>query len=306
MQTTLERQLPETAPAAEVRLSGLRKTYRTPAGEVEAVRGVELAIARGETVALLGPNGAGKSTTIDLLLGLQAPDAGAVTVFGEPPAAAIARGGIGAMLQSGGLLPFLTVRELLAMVAALYPAPLDVDEALALARVEEIAGRRTERLSGGQTQRVRFALALVSDPQLLVLDEPTAGMDVEARHAFWLAVRGLGRTILFATHYLEEAERYADRVVLLARGRVVADGPTTEIRARAGTRTIRVTLPAVPLEELERLPGVAGAERRGDAVVLACTDADAALRALLVAHPLARDVEVGATGLEEAFLELTR
>jgi len=194
------------------------------------------------------------------------------------------------------------------MTAAFYARPLDVDEALALAGVEEFADRRTEKLSGGQAQRARFALALVGDPELLVLDEPTAGMDVEARQSFWRTVRGLARenrTILFATHYLEEADLYADRVVLMARGRVVADGPPTEIKAMVGTRTIRATLPDVPLEQLEGLPGVASAERRGESVVLVCTDSDAAIRALLAHHPHARDIEIRGAALEEAFLELT-
>jgi ABC-2 type transport system ATP-binding protein len=291
-----------------IELHNLRKTYRTPSGEVEAVREVDLAIARGETVALLGPNGAGKSTTIDILLGLQSPDAGTVAVFGQPPADAIAHGRIGAMLQTGGLIHHLTVRELLTMVASLYPVPLDVDETIALARIEQIAARRTEKLSGGQTQRVRFALALVGDPDLLVLDEPTAGMDVEARHAFWTTARGLaahGRTILFATHYLEEAERYADRAVLMARGRVVADGSTTAINAMVGTRTIRATLPEVSLEQLERLPGAASVDRRGDVVVLSCFDSDSALRALLAEQPHAQDIEINGAGLEQAFLQLT-
>jgi ABC-2 type transport system ATP-binding protein len=196
----------------------------------------------------------------------------------------VAQGRIGVMLQSGGLLRELTVRELVTMMAALYSDPLGVDEALALAGATEFAGRRTEKLSGGERQRVRFAISLVGDPELLVLDEPTAGMDVEARHRFWTAARKLaaeGRTILFATHYLEEADDYADRVVLMSRGQIVADGPPTEIKAMVGTRTIRATLPDAPLEALERLPGVTKAERRGEAFVLVCTDTDAAVRALL-------------------------
>ena len=306
MLTALEPTGTETA--AGVRLRGLRKAYDTPSGTVEAVRDVDLEIAPGETVALLGPNGAGKSTTIDMLLGLQQPDAGTVGVFGAPPHEAVAHGRIGAMLQSGGLLDHLTVRELLTMVANLYPAPLAVGEALARAGVEELAERRTERLSGGQTQRVRFALALVSDPELLVLDEPTVGMDVEARHAFWTAVRGLaggGATVLFATHYLEEADRYADRVVLMARGEVVADGPATEIKAMVGTRMIRATLPNASPARLEALPGVVSVERRGAAVALSCSDSDVAIRALLAAEPDARDIEIGGAALEQAFLQLT-
>jgi ABC-2 type transport system ATP-binding protein len=291
-----------------ITLRGLKKSYRTPQGPVEAVREVSVHVGAGETVALLGPNGAGKSTTVDLLLGLQEPDDGSVEVFGGPPQRAVCDGRIGAMLQGGGVLRDLAVRELLAMMAALFPRPLPVDDTLELARLGALADRRTERLSGGETQRVRFAVALVSDPDLLVLDEPTVGMDVESRRAFWDTVRDLsdsGKTVLFATHYLEEADAYADRALLMARGRIVADGPTNEIKALVGTRTIRATLPGVPAETLATLPGVARAERRGDTVVLVCTNSDAALRELLATHPRARDVEVRGAGLEEAFVQLT-
>jgi ABC-2 type transport system ATP-binding protein len=193
-------------------------------------------------------------------------------------------------------------------MASLYPAPLAVDDVLELTGIGDISGRRTQKLSGGQTQRVRFALALVSNPDLLVLDEPTAAMDVEGRHGFWAAMREFaagGRTVLFATHYLEEADSYADRVVLMAKGIVVADGPPTEIKAMVGNRTIRATLPLASPEELERLPGVTHAERRGDAVVLVCSNSDSAIRALLDAFPAAKDIEISGAGLEEAFLELT-
>jgi ABC-2 type transport system ATP-binding protein len=307
MTLTLER-TQNPAVASSIELQGLRKSFRTPAGIVEAVRGVDVVVAPGETLALLGPNGAGKSTTIDLMLGLQRPDGGTTTLFGRPPADAVAQGRIGVMLQSGGLLRELTVRELVTMMAALYPAPIGVDDALALAGATEVAGRRTEKLSGGERQRVRFAISLVGDPELLVLDEPTAGMDVEARRGFWTAARNLaaeGRTILFATHYLEEADNYADRVVLMSRGQVVADGPPTEIKSMVGTRTIRATLPEAPLETLERLPGVTKAERRGEAIVLVCSDSDAAVRALLAGFPAARDIEIEGAGLEDAFLRLT-
>jgi ABC-2 type transport system ATP-binding protein len=291
-----------------ITLRGLKKTHRTPQGPVEAVRDVSVHVGAGETVALLGPNGAGKTTTVDLLLGLQDPDDGSVDVFGGPPQRAVSDGRIGAMLQGGGVLRDLTVRELLAMMAALFPRPLPVDETLELARLGALAERRTERLSGGETQRLRFAVALVSDPDLLVLDEPTVGMDVESRRAFWETVRdlsGSGKTVLFATHYLEEADAYADRALLMARGRIVADGPTNEIKALVGTRTIRASLPGVPAETLATLPGVAGAERRGDTVVLVCTDSDAALRELLATQPRAHDVEVRGAGLEDAFVQLT-
>jgi ABC-2 type transport system ATP-binding protein len=288
--------------------SGLRKTYRTSNGPIEAVRGVDIAIEPGETVALLGPNGAGKSTTIDMLLGLTRPDGGSVTLFGSPPAAAVDRGAVGAMLQTGSLIRDLTVRELLAQMASLYPDALDVEETLELVGIAGIASQRTQKLSGGQSQRVRFALALVANAELLVLDEPTVGMDVQSRHAFWETMRGAaahGRTVLFATHYLEEADAYADRAVLMASGRIVADGPTTEIKAMVGTRTIRATLPEVSESELEQLPGVSRAERRGESIALACTDSDEAIRALLDRYRQVRDIEIRGAGLEEAFLELT-
>ena len=292
----------------DIRLQGLTKSFRTPHGVVEAVKGIDVDIARGETVALLGPNGAGKSTTIDMLLGLLPPDRGSVSIFGRPPREAIDAGWVGAMLQTGALIRDLSVRELIAMMAALYPSPLPVDEVLSLTGVEDIADRRTQKLSGGQTQRVRFAVALVSNPELLVLDEPTVAMDVEGRHAFWTTMREFasrGKTVLFATHYLEEADDYADRAVLMARGSIVADGPTTEIKAMVGTRRIRATIPDVDVAALEALPGVASAERRGEAVVLRCSDSDAAIRALLDRFPEARDIEIAGAGLEEAFLQLT-
>jgi ABC-2 type transport system ATP-binding protein len=267
-----------------------------------------LSIARGETVALLGPNGAGKSTTIDMMLGLARPDAGNVSVFGRSPREAVDAGAVGAMLQTGELVRDLSVRELISLVASLYGEPMDVDDALALAGLTDVADQRTQKLSGGQTQRTRFATAVVCDPQLLVLDEPTVAMDAQGRRDFWAAMReyaARGRTVLFATHYLEEADANADRAVLLAGGLIVADGPTTEIKARVGTRTIRATLPEAGLDELRALPGVATAERHGDAVTLRCTDSDAAIRALVQDYAAARDIEIAGAGLEEAFLELT-
>ena len=212
------------------------------------------------------------------------------------------------MLQTGGLIRDLTVRELVSMMAALYPRPLEVDRVLELAEINDIGDRRTQKLSGGQTQRVRFAVALIGDPDLLVLDEPTVGMDVESRQAFCTTMRDFaarGRTVLFATHYLDEADAYADRAVLMARGSVVADGPPTEIKAMVGTRTIRATLPDVDVAELERLPGVTSAELRGESVVLVCSDSDLTIRALLERFPTARDLEIAGAGLEEAFLRLT-
>jgi ABC-2 type transport system ATP-binding protein len=294
---------------SSIELQGLTKTYRGGSGgPVHAVRGIDVSIARGETVALLGPNGAGKSTTIDMMLGLTRPDAGEVRVFGRTPREAVDAGTVGAMLQTGELIRDLSVGELISLVASLYREPMDAGEVLSLAGLTEVADQRTQKLSGGQTQRVRFAIALVSDPELLVLDEPTVAMDAQGRRDFWAAMRAYaarGRTILFATHYLEEADANADRAVLMAQGRIVADGPTTEIKGRVGTRTIRATLPEAALGALEALAGVSSAERHGEAVILRCADSDAAVRALLGDYPSARDIEITGAGLEEAFLELT-
>jgi ABC-2 type transport system ATP-binding protein len=295
------------APAVAAR--GLYKTYVTAGAPVHAVAGLDLEVTAGETVALLGPNGAGKSTTLDMVLGLCVPDAGEVRLSGVSPAEAVRTGRIAAMLQTGGLLRDLSVHELVELVGSFYPAPRPIDDVLAAAGLEEIADRRTQRLSGGQAQRVRFAMALVTGAKLLVLDEPTVGLDVEARRDFWRVIRAAaagGTTIIFATHYLDEADANADRIVLLARGKVVADGPATEIKARIGRRSINATLPDVEPAELLALPGVSTAERHGDAVRLGCTDSDAALRALLARHAAARDIDVTGAGLEQAFLELTK
>ncbi len=292
------------APNPAIVLSGLAKSY----GAVEAVRGVDLTIAHGETVAILGPNGAGKTTTIDMMLGLARPDSGTVSVFGRTPAQAVASGAIGGMLQTGTLLRDLSVRELVTMVASLYPNPLSVDEVLGVTATAEIADRRTHKLSGGQTQRVRFAMALVSNPDLLVLDEPTAALDVSSRRDFWAIMRRSaagGKTVVFATHYLEEADAYADRIVFMTRGKIVADGPATEIKARVGHRSIRATLVDADPEELRALRGVLSVDRRGESIVLRCQESDQALRDLLLRYPAARDIEVTGAGLEDAFIELT-
>ena len=298
------------AAGAGIVLSHLSKSY----GNVHAVRSVDLAIAPGETVAILGPNGAGKTTTIEMVLGLTRPDSGTVTLFGKSPAQAVAAGAVGGMLQTGALVEYLSVRELVTMVASVYPRPLPVEQAMRLAGVTEFAGRRTNKLSGGQTQRVRFAIALVSNPDLFMLDEPTAAVDVEGRREFWASIRAVaaeGKTVIFATHYLEEADAYADRIVLMARGRIVADGPATEIKAKVSGRIIRATIPvagpAGPADTaaLAALPGVTNAERHGEAVILTCADSDLTLRALLSRFPAARDIEVAGAGIEEAFMALT-
>ena len=295
---------PDVGPEGGIVLSQLSKSY----GAVPAVQSLDLAIAPGETVALLGPNGAGKTTTIDMVLGLTRPDSGTISIFGVPPAKAVQAGWIGGMLQTGAPLEHLRVRELIALTASYYPAPLGIDEVLGLTGADAFAGQWTTKLSGGQAQRLRFAAALVGDPDLLLLDEPTAAIDVEGRRDFWHSMRdiaGRGKTVVFATHYLEEADAYADRIVLIAKGRVVADGPATEIKAQAASRTIRGTLRNADPAALRALPGVLAADRHGDAVILSCSDADVAIRALLAAFPDIHDIEVRGGSLEEAFLELT-
>jgi ABC-2 type transport system ATP-binding protein len=287
-----------------VTVSGLRKTF----GAVTAVDGVDLTVAPGEVVALLGPNGAGKTTTIEMLLGLSRPDSGTVQVLGLDPVAAVRSGGVGAMLQSGGLLRDLKVGETVRLVAAMHRAPLPVGRALELAGIGDLVNRRVDTLSGGQRQRVLFALAVVPDPGLVVLDEPTVAMDVESRRAFWVAMHELaqeGRSVLFATHYLDEADQSADRIVLMSAGQVVADGPASQIKAAVDVRRVRATLPAGDLDRLASLPGVTLAERQGATVTLTCDDADAALRALVATEPGARDFEVRGADLEDAFLALT-
>ncbi len=285
-------------------LRGLAKRF----GQVRAVDGVDVQVARGEVVALLGPNGAGKSTTIDMLLGLTKPDAGEVRVGDGSPREAVDQGLLGAMMQNGALLPDVTVGEIVALVVSTHRNPLPADEVLARAGLTELAKRRCGKLSGGERQRVRFALALAGNPQVLVLDEPTAAMDVDGRRAFWAAIREFadtGRTVLFATHYLAEAEDYADRVVLMRHGQVVADGPVAEVRAAVGGRVLRAVVPGASEEQLAALPGVTTARIRAGRAELACADSDAAIRGLLTAHPLAADIEITALGLEEAFLALT-
>jgi ABC-2 type transport system ATP-binding protein len=294
----------EVAAGAAVSLTGLRKHY----GEIRAVDGVDLVIAPGEVVALLGPNGAGKSTTVDMLLGLSDPDSGEARIFGQIPHDAVATGTVGAMLQEGSLLEDATVGETVAMIASLHRKPMAVREALRRAGVEELAGRRCTKLSGGQKQRVRFAVALVCDPHLLVLDEPTSAMDVATRREFWQSMKEFtdaGKTVLFATHYLDEAEEFADRVVLMRGGVIIADGSVAEVRATVSGRTLTAQVPGATPSAMSALPGVRGAAARGARIELDCVDSDAAVRALITGYPQAYDIEIRALGLEEAFLALT-
>ncbi|MEV6903489.1 ABC transporter ATP-binding protein [Amycolatopsis sp. NPDC051372] len=285
-------------------LRGLTKRF----GPVHAVEELTLEVSRGEVVALLGPNGAGKSTTIDMLLGLTRPDAGEVRVFGGDARAAVDAGRMAAMVQNGFLLRDTTPAELVGLMRSMYRKPLAAAEVFERAGITDFANRRCGKLSGGQLQRVRYALALAGDPELLVLDEPTAAMDVDGRRSFWASMREFsagGRTVLFATHYLAEAEDYADRVVLVRHGRVVADGTVAEVRAAVSGRVLRAVVPGASEAELAALAGVTTARVQGGRAELACVDSDLAIRALLTTFPDASDIEITAVGLEEAFLALT-
>jgi ABC-2 type transport system ATP-binding protein len=291
-----------TGPLA-VELTSVHKHF----GHVHAVDGVDLELTSGEIVAILGPNGAGKTSTIDIILGLSHADAGQVSVFGMEPRQAISRGLVSAVMQTGGLLRDLTVAETVEYTASLFASSQDLGTVLRTAGISEIADRRVGKCSGGEQQRLRFALALLSNPELLILDEPTTGMDVEGRRAFWATIRKdaeQGRTVLFATHYLEEADAYADRIILLRRGKVVADGTSAEIRAMAAGRTVRATLPGATEALLASVPGAETVEVRGESVFVHSTDSDATARYLLT-QTAAKDLEITARGIEDAFLALT-
>src|SRR5216684_4034501 len=288
---------------AAVALRGVSKNF----GAVQAVKDIDLDISSGEIVAFLGPNGAGKTSTIDIILGLSHPTKGTAEVYGMQPRQAISRGLVSAVMQTGGLLKEFTVRETAEYTASLFVRPRPVDEALARAGISAIADRRVGKCSGGEQQRLRFAMALLPDPELLILDEPTTGMDVEGRRGFWTAIRQdaeLGRTVLFATHYLEEADAYADRIILLRQGVVVADGTAAEVKNLSTGRSVRATLPDADKSSLSALPGVRTVEIRGDRVIIQSTDSDAVTRYLLTATK-ARDLEIVAHNLEDAFLALT-
>jgi len=278
-------------------------------GPVKAVADLNLELHPGETVALLGPNGAGKSTALDLLLGLKNPDAGEVLLFGSTPQKAIAQGLVGAMLQSGGLMEEVTVREIVSLACDLHPHAYPVEQVLAAADLAEIADRKVNKLSGGQEQRVRFAMATAGANQLIVLDEPTTGMDVSSRQAFWATMRAQveqGRTVLFATHYLEEADAIADRVLVMHQGRLLADGTSAEIKARAGARRIAFDLDgAIDEKALAALPHVVGLDVTGPTVRLRSDDADATVHAVYAMGLYPRNLEVAGLGLEQAFLAIT-
>ena len=294
-----------TTTASVVAFDQVSKAY----GAVRAVDGLTLDLSPGETVALLGPNGAGKSTTLDLLLGLKKPDSGTVRLFGTSPREAIVAGRVGAMLQSGGLMDEVTVAELVRLACDLHPKPYRPSEVLSRAGIAQIADRKVNKLSGGQAQRVRFALATAGDSDLIVLDEPTTGMDVTTRQAFWATMReqaDQGRTVLFATHYLEEADAVADRVLVLHRGRLLADGTATEIKAKAGARRVSFDLAGTVDEAaLRGLPFLTSLAVSGPTVRIQSSDADATVHALYGLGVYPRNLEVAGLGLEQAFVAIT-
>lgn len=308
---SLPRQGPGSKPASPaIQVADLRMTFpgsHRSGGPVEAVAGLDLSIGRGEIVALLGPNGAGKTTTLDMVLGFTTPTAGTVSVLGGHPAEAVATGRIASVMQAGGLLPGLSVGETLQLVASLFARADDITSVAQRAGIQDILGRRVNKCSGGQQQRLRFALALLPDPELLILDEPTTGLDVEGRRRFWEAIRAdacRGRTIVFATHYLAEADDIADRIVLMAGGRIVADGTASQIKAQALGRTVRVTLPAAHDQALSAFPGVTSLDRRGDAATFRTSESDELARHLLTTTN-ATDIEITSAALEDAFVNLT-
>ncbi|MEU6469152.1 ABC transporter ATP-binding protein [Streptomyces massasporeus] len=294
-----------TTTASVVAFDQVSKAYDA----VRAVDGLTLDLSPGQTVALLGPNGAGKSTTLDLLLGLKKPDSGTVRLFGTSPRDAIVAGRVGAMLQSGGLMDEVTVAELVRLACDLHPKPYRPSEVLSRAGIAQIADRKVNKLSGGQAQRVRFALATAGDSDLIVLDEPTTGMDVTTRQAFWATMReqaDQGRTVLFATHYLEEADAVADRVLVLHRGRLLADGTAAEIKARAGARRVSFDVEgALDEPALRALPFLTGIDISGRTVRIQSSDADATVHALYGLGVFPRNLEVAGLGLEQAFVAIT-
>ena len=284
-------------------LHGASKSF----GDVQALRQVDFAVRAGELVALLGPNGAGKTTAVKLFLGLAKPTAGTVSVFGGDPIHAEVRTRIGAMLQVAKVPETLKVREHIDLFSSYYPKPLALAETLALAGLQEIKDRVFGELSGGQRQRVLFALALCGDPDILFLDEPTVGLDVESRRALWEEIRKLiarGKTALLTTHYLEEADALADRVVVINRGEIIAEGTPAEIKASTAGRRIRC-VSSLDIETVRALPGVIEVRRDRDALEIHAAEAEPILRELLMRDTRVSGIEVTSAGLEEAFLALT-
>jgi ABC-2 type transport system ATP-binding protein len=286
------------------RLRGVRRSY----GGTLALDGLDLALRAGRVTSLLGANGAGKSTAVGLLLGLLEPDAGSVESLGGSPRDPAVRARVGTMLQTAGIPERLKVHELLDLVRSCYPQPRSVADCTALAGLEGLLERRYGRLSGGQQRRLQFALAICGRPRLLFLDEPTTGLDIEARQRLWRKIRELaaeGSAVLLTTHYLEEAEALSDHVVVIDHGRRIAEGSVAEIRARVALRRIRCRT-RVGAAEVLRWPGVREATNEGGALRVVADAAEPVVRRLLDADPALQDLEVQRAGLAEAFLEITR
>ena len=285
-------------------LTGVTKRY----GNAVALDRLNLALHPGEIVALLGPNGAGKSTAIKLLLGLIGPTSGSARVFGSNPREAITRTRVGAMLQISRITEMLKVREHLDLFRSYYPNPLPMPDILRIAQLQGIEDRLFGQLSGGQRQRVLFALALCGNPDLIFLDEPTVGMDIEARRALWAEIRvlsAMGKTVLLTTHYLEEADALADRIIVINRGRVISEGTPAEIKRNSGGRRIRCHT-SLSQELLEALPTVTNVERTSGTTVVTATDAENVVREMLSRDETLSGLEIASPALEDAFLALTK
>jgi ABC-2 type transport system ATP-binding protein len=283
------------------------KAVRKRFGKITALDGLDLSVSQGELLALLGPNGAGKSTAIALLLGLQRPDEGSATLFGRDPQEVEARRRIGIMMQEVALSPVMRPREFLTQVASYYPTPYDVQAVINRLGLEAVADRTYKDLSGGQKRQVQFAMAIVGRPELLFLDEPSVGLDTNARAALWQVVRDLiheGCSIVLTTHYLEEAEALADRVAVVAHGRLVAGGSVDEIRAHVSRKTIQCRS-SLPRAQMQSWPEVVDLSEESGRQSIVTRDAEAVLRRLLDADAGVCDIEVRRAGLAEAFTELT-
>lgn len=285
-------------------LEGVSKNY----AEVRALRNVNFTVGAGQVVALLGPNGAGKTTAVKLLLGLMPPNAGKARVFGGDPTNPQNRMRTGSMLQVGRVPETLRVGEHIDLFSSYYPNPMRIEEVLAAAGLEKLRDRKFGDLSGGQRQRTLFALAICGDPDLLLLDEPTVGLDVEARRALWDEIRRLverGKTVLLTTHYLEEADALADRIAVINSGEIIAEGTPAEIKAQTSGKRIRC-ITALSLETLLRIPGVTDARQDREAIEIHTREAEPVVRALLARDPSLSGLEIASAGLEEAFLALTQ
>ncbi|MDQ6829454.1 MAG: ABC transporter ATP-binding protein [Gemmatimonadota bacterium] len=275
---------------------------------VTALRDFDLDLEPGRVTALLGPNGAGKTTAVRMLLGLTAPSSGRVTVFGGDPRAASTRTRIGAMLQVAKVPETLRVREHIDLFRSYYPSPMPYAEVVEASGLQGLDGTAFGRLSGGQKQRLLFALALCGNASLIVLDEPTVGLDVEARRVLWDRIRRLsaaGRAVLLTTHYLDEADALAHRIVVIARGEIVADGSPAEVKARVAGRRIRCVT-SLALDVVQAIPGVGSVRQAGERTEILAAIAEPVVRELLLGDPALSELEVGGAGLEEAFLSLTR